>query len=147
MDNTSVKYNTQNNQIDFNDAKMSEPVTSQPRSGDTLTVELPDLDFHRMVKGEWKVGNFECLKNPPICLLGCCCPCILGWLNAEKLGMNPLLGCLGMYCFPMVVAFRKKTREKFGIGGDILDDVIMAGPILGNLSLCQVYNEVDERNS
>ena len=80
-------------------------------------------------------------------LLGCCCPCILGWLNAEKLGMNPLLGCVGMYCFPMVVAFRKKTREKFGIGGDILDDTIMAGPIVGQLSLCQVYNEVDARNS
>ena len=52
---------------------MSEPVTSQPSSsrGDQLTVEMPDLDFHRMVKGEWKVGNFECLKNPPICKLLC----------------------------------------------------------------------------
>ena len=80
-------------------------------------------------------------------LLGCCCPCILGWLNAEKLGMNPLLGCLGMYCFPMVTAFIKKTREKYGIGGDILDDVLMSGPIVGALSLCQVYNEVDARNS
>ena len=46
---------------------MSEPVTTQPKSGDTLTVELPELDFHHMVKGEWKVGNFECLRNPPIC--------------------------------------------------------------------------------
>ena len=46
---------------------MSEPVTTQPKSGDTLTVELPDLDFHGMIKGEWKVGNLECLKNPPIC--------------------------------------------------------------------------------
>ena len=46
---------------------MSEPVTTQPKSGDTLKVELPDLDFHRMMKGEWKVGSLECLKNPPIC--------------------------------------------------------------------------------
>ena len=53
--------------IDIKYTKMSEPVTTQPKSGDTLTVELPELDFHHMVKGEWKVGNFECLKNPPIC--------------------------------------------------------------------------------
>ena len=46
---------------------MSEPVTSQPKSGDNLTVGLPEFDFHQMVKGEWKVGNFECLKNPQIC--------------------------------------------------------------------------------
>ena len=42
---------------------MSEPVTTQPKSGDTLTVELPELDFHHMVKGEWKVGNFEVRYN------------------------------------------------------------------------------------
>ena len=80
-------------------------------------------------------------------LLGYCCPCILGWLNAEKLGLNPLLICAGMFCFPMVVPLRKKTREKYGIGGDIMDDIIMAGPIVGSLSLCQVYNEIDARNS
>ena len=50
-----------------NENKMSEPVTSQPKSGDNLTVGLPEFDFHQMVKGEWKVGNFECLKNPQIC--------------------------------------------------------------------------------
>ena len=52
---------------------MSEPVTNQPTSKQVasgqnqITVEMPDLDFHRMIKGEWKVGNLECLKNPPIC--------------------------------------------------------------------------------
>merc|ERR1719242_82317 len=129
--------------------KMSEPVTNQPTSKQVasgqsqITVEMPDLDFHRMIKGEWKVGNLECLKNPPICLLGYCCPCILGWLNAERLGLNPLLICCGMFCFPMTVALRKKIREKYNIGGDIMDDTIMAGPIVGSLSLCQVYNEID----
>ena len=80
-------------------------------------------------------------------LLGYCCPCILGWLNAERLGLNPLLICAGMFCFPMVVPLRKKVREKYGIGGDIMDDTIMAGPIVGSLSLCQVYNEIDARGS
>ena len=47
----------------------------------------------------------------------------------------------------MVVPLRKKTREKYGIGGDIMDDTIMAGPIVGSLSLCQVYNEIDARSS
>ena len=67
MDNTQVKFNSQNNQVDFDEAKMSEPVTTQPKSGETLTIEMPDLDFNRMIKGEWKVSNFECLNNPIIC--------------------------------------------------------------------------------
>ena len=54
---------------------MGEPVTKQPTSSQVasgqsqITVEIPDLDFQRMLKGEWKVGNLECLKNPPICKL------------------------------------------------------------------------------
>ena len=47
------------------------PVTTQPTSsgGNTtsVNVEIPDLDVHKMIKGEWRVGHLECLKNPPIC--------------------------------------------------------------------------------
>ena len=68
-------------------------------------------------------------------------------MDAEKVGLNPLLICAGMFCFPMVVPLRKKVREKYGIGGDIMDDTILSGPLCGNLSLCQVYNEVDARSS
>ena len=47
------------------------PVTSQPTSdgGNNVKIEVPELDFERMIKGEWKVGHLECLKNPPICKL------------------------------------------------------------------------------
>ena len=48
-------------------------------------------------------------------LLGYCCPCILSWFIAEKLGANPLLYCLGGFFFPTMPLMRYKTREKFGI--------------------------------
>jgi hypothetical protein len=35
----------------------------------TVTVEVPDIDVHNLIKGDWKVGHFDCLKNPPICEL------------------------------------------------------------------------------
>ena len=47
--------------------------------------------------------------------LGWCCPCILGWMIAKRLGENPLFYCLGMYVMPVLPLMRQKTREKFGI--------------------------------
>ena len=54
-------------------------------------------------------------------LLGYCCPCILSWFIAEKLGANPLLYCLGGFFFPTMPLMRYKTREKFGIRVSNLD--------------------------
>jgi len=48
-------------------------------------------------------------------LLGCCCPCVLTWINAERIGENPLLYCLGGFIWPMGIPLRTKTREKYGI--------------------------------
>ena len=38
-------------------------VTTQPRS---INVEVPQIDWNDLLKGDWKVGHFECLKDPPI---------------------------------------------------------------------------------
>jgi len=43
------------------------PVTEQPTSSGKISVEIPKIDVENLVKGDWKVGHFECLKNPPIC--------------------------------------------------------------------------------
>merc|ERR1712210_431216 len=108
-------------------------------------VEMPQLDVQDLLQGDWKVGHFECLNDPPMCLLGYCCPCILSWFIAEKLGANPLLYCLGGFFFPTMPLMRYKTREKFGIRGDIQDDAIMSG-VCCCLSLCQVHNEIKARS-
>ena len=47
--------------------------------------------------------------------MGWCCPCILGWMIAKKLGENPLFYCLGMYVMPVLPLMRQRTREKYGI--------------------------------
>lgn len=91
-----------------------EPVTSQPKSL-KVDVDIPDIDINYLMKGNWRVGYLECLADPPMCLLGYCCPCVLSWFIAEKLGENPLLYCLGGFCFPISVLMRYRTRQKFGI--------------------------------
>ena len=48
-------------------------------------------------------------------LFGYCCPCLLAWKNAEALGENPLLHCVGTFFFPIVTLQRYRTRQKFGI--------------------------------
>jgi Cys-rich protein (TIGR01571 family) len=122
-----------------------EPVTSQPRAT-TVTVEVPNIDVNHLMKGNWQVGCLDCFNDPAMCILGYCCPCILAWMNAEKLGENPMLFCLGGFCFPTITLMRYRTREKFGISGDIQDDVLMSGPVCGLLSLCQVHNEIKARS-
>ena len=47
---------------------MSEPVTSQPTSK-SINVEVPEIDVNELIQGDWKVGHFECLKDPPMCKL------------------------------------------------------------------------------
>ena len=42
------------------------PVTSQPRTV-SVNVEVPQLDFNDLIQGDWKVGHFECLNDPPMC--------------------------------------------------------------------------------
>ena len=46
-----------------------EAVTSQPRSVSVTipNVEIPKLDFNDLIQGDWKVGHFECLNDPPMC--------------------------------------------------------------------------------
>ena len=48
-------------------------------------------------------------------LFGYCCPCLLAWKNAEALGENPLLHCVGTFFFPIVTLQRYRTRQKYGI--------------------------------
>ena len=48
-----------------------EAITSQPtsNSGKNMTLEPTDLNIHRLMKGEWKVGHCTCLNNKKICKL------------------------------------------------------------------------------
>jgi len=94
---------------------MSEgPVTSQPRS-QQIQIDVPQIDFNHLMQGNWRKGCLECLDDPPMCLFGYCCPCLLAWKNAEALGENPLLHCVGTFFFPIVTLQRYRTRQKFGI--------------------------------
>ena len=51
---------------------------------------------------DWKHGLFGCLSNCDICLCGYCCPCILGYRNAENLGKEGLLYGLLYFVVPCV---------------------------------------------
>ena len=30
-------------------------------------VEVPKIDVQDLLQGDWKVGHFECLNDPPMC--------------------------------------------------------------------------------
>ena len=46
----------------------TEPVTSQPKST-TVNVDVPNLDWQKMFKGDWQVGCMDCLNDPVMCKL------------------------------------------------------------------------------
>merc|ERR1712062_625474 len=100
----------------------------------------------KVIQGEWKVGATQCLDDPAIFCMGWCCPCILGWMIAKKLGENPLFYCLGMYVMPVLPLMRQRTREKYGITPDLRDDTIMSGVCCQCFGLCQVHNEIKARS-
>ena len=46
----------------------TEPVTSQPKST-KVNVDVPNLDWQKMFKGDWQVGCMDCLNDPVMCKL------------------------------------------------------------------------------
>ena len=61
-----------NSEVQNPDDQNSKPVTTQPKSksksdSKTPKIDVPNLDWHNMIKGNWNVGMLECLKDPSIC--------------------------------------------------------------------------------
>ena len=51
---------------------------------------------------DWKYGLFQCYADCEICTRGLCCPCILGYRNAENLGRRGILYGLLYFVVPCV---------------------------------------------
>merc|ERR1712038_2221251 len=95
---------------------------------------------------DWKHGLFGCLSNCDICLCGYCCPCILGYRNAENLGKEGLLYGLLYFVIPCVPSFllRNEARERYGIEGSTAGDALAAF-CCGPCADCQTAAEIEGR--
>ena len=87
---------------------MSEqPVTSQPKSSVNVNIEdinnkiknvqVPKIDVQDLIQGDWKVGHFECLNDPPICKLVCTSKKRIFFLTKHFLYNRPFGILLPMY--------------------------------------------------
>merc|ERR1711981_894294 len=83
-------------------------------------------------------------NNFGTCVFGyCCLPCLFK-RNAEKMGENGMLHCIGGCCIPILPAFMqlKKLREDNNIDGDMTKD-ILAAVCCAPCAAVQVANELE----
>merc|ERR1711997_613995 len=95
-------------------------------------------------EAEFKNGLFGCFNNIGNCVFGyCCLPCLFK-RNAEKMGENGMLHCIGGCCIPILPAFMqlKKLREDNNIDGDMTKD-ILAAVCCAPCAAVQVANELE----
>jgi len=90
----------------------------------------PALNFCRhgglqiTMSNVWTNGTFDCCSNMGNCCCGTFCwPCQV-YSNAEKLEESGILCCLLGCVLPCIPVFmlRSKTREKFDIEGNTMED-------------------------
>jgi len=98
-----------------------------------------------LVSNEFQQKEWECYKDIPGCCKGYwCAPCLI-CDNASKLDKGAM-GCILSCCFPAcaVVLWRMEAREKYGIDGTTLMDVLwgLCCPALVN---CQTAHEIEVR--
>eukprot|EP00093_Oithona_nana_P003993 03993.XXX_42550_42935_1 [CDS] Oithona nana genome sequencing. len=100
-----------------------------------------------VVQNEWQDKEYECFNDPMNMLMGWCCPLCMMCDSAKRLEESVALYCLLSYfCAPCSLCMlRKTTREKYGIEGDTMNDVLCVcccGPCVN----CQVNKELKKRS-
>lgn len=94
--------------------------------------------------GEWQNGICGCFNNCGICIITYFVPCYTVGKNAEALGDNCCCYCI-LALIPVVnlivrVSQRGKIRERQGIDGGIISDILCAWC----LPLCSLVQEAQE---
>ncbi|XP_029426936.1 cornifelin homolog [Rhinatrema bivittatum] len=112
---------------------MSTPVVTQQPGTVPSAVVSPT--------GEWNSKLCDCCKDCPVCLLGLCCPTILGCYVAHKYGEPFLLGITpgGM------TALRTHMRLSYGIRGTICNDALTIC-CCGWCEMCRMAREIRLRS-
>lgn len=118
---------------------------------------------------DYETHVWEFWKDPVSCLIGCCCPCVLYGMTAERVhGGEMVEHCLwhfGSACVCMCGVksgpTRQAIRKQYNLDNEILggmknplfpdqawgeDCALESIPYLGTCALCQDYREINRRN-
>lgn len=105
-------------------------------------------DCHERMSGVWNVGLFECIKDIPICLIGCFVPFGYCYLSGKATGKATGEDCcfwylFAFYCLCVGGGFNRKTiRKKFELKGYGAKDC-STHFFCGLCAVCQEYNFVE----
>eukprot|EP01018_Ginkgo_biloba_P002815 Gb_25696 [translate_table: standard] len=133
------------------------PYGQSPSSYQQYVVPSPvyGMPVWQDARPEWSTGLCHCGADMPICLLGCCCPCILFGKVAEKAdgGMTSCLtatvvwyilqqvtSCGCIYSF----GFRRKLRARYNLPEKPLPDCLVHY-LCWPCAFCQEYREFNVR--
>ena len=84
----------------------------------------------------------------PAVIEGCCCPCLLGYQVADKIGENAILHLLlGCPCWAFIggILLRIQYRPKNEIPENMVGDII-CGLCCTPCVYCQMFNDHEERH-
>eukprot|EP01029_Cantina_marsupialis_P018752 TRINITY_DN432090_c1_g1_i1.p1 TRINITY_DN432090_c1_g1~~TRINITY_DN432090_c1_g1_i1.p1 ORF type:complete len:109 (-),score=12.35 TRINITY_DN432090_c1_g1_i1:172-498(-) len=93
--------------------------------------------------GDWDQGLFGCLGDINALIFSYFIPCFAAGKIGEYLGEDMIKVAVGYCCLSTLVHWRLRfqLREKMGIKGTEIDDLIMVA-LCGSCTLCQEYHEV-----